>query len=174
MGAMRQLERVILRLRCNPLEGPDTLHYSGEVLPDLLRDSLINAAIDSALALSIFQLIFPTASTPNSTAQRPRYLKLDNLGALNIQEMYPNPSYNYLSILGKWLARKWVVRSDRDGEIAAKELGKTSREPLEQHLNLEFDGLNGPDLLAAAWKEIWPLTEGRAWKNGWASLPLKV
>lgn len=162
LGTMRRLKRLKLDLDCSCpddssiVQGVD-LELEGKLR--FIRNSLFNGAIDSALAQSIFSLVFPPP-----TAGQPRYLAVLPRRVLDSEPR--------LWRLARWIGRKWAV-SRHGQEIVAREIDKDQREWLlggGDGLHLDHQ----KDFIGQTWNEIWPPTEGVGWRDGWSSCPLAV
>ncbi|KFY46701.1 hypothetical protein V494_00365 [Pseudogymnoascus sp. VKM F-4513 (FW-928)] len=126
-----------------------------------IQDGLKNGAIDSSLALSIFNLI--------SSGSNLRYLKLQ------IEQTEGPRCDQDLNQMLDWIGRNWVCERDDRGVVSVREFGKKKRVHLPEELKyLEeeqkyFEGGVSPYL--TAWNNTWPQTSSVWWEN-WKSVPL--
>lgn len=137
--------------------------------PALVRDILINTAVDSTLAQSIFRTICAAGSSSPSPLQTLR-LSIDASAFLHAWK-----DYDFSHLVG-WIGRSWLChrQSQYDGaqEIAAVELQVQQRkyygELIDDDWELSF--LHG-SVYEKVWKELWPGKNGD-WKDDWMSFPL--
>lgn len=164
LGMIRKLKRISLALDCSVRSGFNANNDEDVERQEMahMRNCLINAAIDSTLAVSIFEII----SSGNSTLQ---ILKLfvENF-VTNGQE---TPTSEYLYIF-KWIGRSWLCHRDPSNarNITTRELKKEAR--IEHGIRIPerlYSYLPWP--FAQVWSELWPEV-GVNWKDEWRSPPL--
>lgn len=119
-----------------------------------IRDAFTNGAMDSSLALSIFNLISSGGSV--------KYLKLQ-IGRNEGPGFYDGDFNDILA----WIGRSWVCeRDDVQGKVSVRELGKKTRVTMGDELKYLEE-----DTYLAVWNDIWPQRTSDWWEN-WKSLPL--
>lgn len=165
---MRQLKYLALLFVCSnydrllPKESESTIllthRGAGRWAPSsVVREALINAAIDSHLAETIFRLV-------RGPGSRLEYLKLQKIE--NGCICSPNMGAWIDKHLMMWMARKWEVVVDYEGNYVVQEIFDKERLDYEPYMPvIESDDIK------AIWESIWPVGE-----NGeleWRSLPLQ-
>ena len=107
LSALRRLKRVKLFLDCSPFlfdfEDASWQAFDEDKAATHIREILVNSAVDSSLARSIFGDIFPTS---NNTTQQLRTLKLHPL--LDGDPVRWRHSHEFHCIL-YWIARNWLL-----------------------------------------------------------------
>ncbi|KAK6196622.1 hypothetical protein LQW54_011362 [Pestalotiopsis sp. IQ-011] len=137
--------------------------------PALVRDILVNAAVDSTLAQSIFRTIRAADSLSPSPLQTLR-LRVDTSAFMHVWN-----DYEFSSMVG-WIGRSWLCQrqSQYDGVqgIAAVELQVQHRQAYRQLMDddWELSFLHG-SVYEKVWKELWPGGNGD-WMDDWISFPL--
>ena len=185
LGSMRNLKSLSLMLQCTDyryIDGPDDPllfilpcddEEDQEAMAIVIRQVLVNAAVDEHLARSIFRQIF-AAHTFTKAGLSPRLsstrLRVGNAPVLNGQIMSPD----FGGIL-TWIGRSWICRRDpRDthqSDLRIAEVGSDTRICNGKRLDDEMDELSGSEQYADIWKALWPET-GVGWKEEWQSIPL--
>ncbi|KFZ02497.1 hypothetical protein V500_00163 [Pseudogymnoascus sp. VKM F-4518 (FW-2643)] len=128
--------------------------FTGDNLPLAdIQDGFNNGAIDSSLALSIFNLISSGGSL--------RHLRLQIE-----RTMGPGSDDGELNYMLAWIGRNWVCEQDDRGKVSVRELGKKKRIMIEE----ELPYLEESHYLTA-WNNTWPQKSSNWWEN-WKSLPL--
>ncbi|KAI1403495.1 hypothetical protein F4819DRAFT_450979 [Hypoxylon fuscum] len=132
----------------------DVLDLSERVVlpPDILRNSLINAAIDPSLARSIFDLL--------SSHHSMRNLKLQTVQ----DELGPNQDdlYNIFS----WIGGEWVCERDDQDNVSIRDRNSEGKEDLESEIIYTSD-----KNILETWNDLWPQRTSDWWKD-WKSFPL--
>ncbi|KFX88309.1 hypothetical protein O988_09065 [Pseudogymnoascus sp. VKM F-3808] len=118
-----------------------------------IQDGFNNGAIDSSLALSIFNLISSGGSL--------RHLRLQVE-----RTMGPGSDDGDLNCMLAWIGRNWICEQDDRGKVSVRELGKKKRIKIEE----ELPYLEESHYLTA-WNNTWPQKSSNWWEN-WRSLPL--
>jgi hypothetical protein len=118
-----------------------------------IQDGFNNGAIDSSLALSIFNLISSGGSL--------RHLRLQIERTRGPGSEEPD-----LNDMLAWIGRNWVCERDDRGKVSVRELGKKKRIMIEEELPY-FEESH----YLTAWKKTWPQKSSNWWEN-WRSLPL--
>ena len=188
LSTLRRLKRVKLHLDCSPSRLQDDngvwQPFDKRRAELHIRESLINSAIDSSLAQSIFLAIFPSANTTTVPNQQLPTLELQSLvdgpvdGCRHIEDFY--------CILYS-VAKCWVVSARRDasdnaGKGTEAEAGARTvlrvrelRKNFNPNLMPDLIMYEGIDVFRRVWKELWPpKTKKQAkvwWENRW-SFPL--
>jgi hypothetical protein len=134
----------------------ETIHFV------YLREAFSNSAIDSDLALSIFNLISSGGSL--------RHLRLEISRKAHSREpgVY---AYPFIHIL-RWFGRNWVCKRDAQGRVTVREIdkGETIRGGEAWKHNEEWLGWE-EEVYLKAFHDIWPQKTAEWWKD-WKSLPL--
>ncbi|KAM3449576.1 hypothetical protein MY3296_006796 [Beauveria thailandica] len=114
------------------------------------------AAIDSKLALSIFNMIG----------------RMNNLRALHLRPYgdYQGP-FDGLGRWMCWLARRWMVKRDSAGNVMARELDVEERKEALEELQEETNRKEW-QTCKKAWDTLWPPRSAQWWDE-WSSVPLK-
>src|SRR5204863_5582205 len=115
-----------------------------------------NSAIDSTLALSIFNLI--------SSGGNLRYLRLEIRRKIGRNAPgYGDVLFYYIL---RWFNRDWVCKRDPRGRVTVRELDKkgTIKAGEEWQYNEE-------EIYQKVFNDIWPQRTSEWWKD-WKSLPL--
>ncbi len=146
-------------------EHPFSLNYiSSEEIPfDYLREAFSNSAIDSTLALAIFNLISSGGSL--------RYLRLEM--SRKMRRNSPGSGDMHLHNVLRWFGRSWVCKRDTRGRVTVRELDKeeTARAGEEWQYLCEERLYNWEDIYPKVFNDIWPRRTPEWWKD-WKSLPL--
>lgn len=136
---------------------------------DLVRDILINAAVDASLARSIFLTI--------SDAKSPTSPPLETLKVSVYQSTFTHvwDDYDFGKLIG-WIGRSWMCcrypRDDHGGEVTTDEIQARLREMNQELMDEDWELGYGHGLIyEKVWKELWPTTTGN-WMNDWKSFPL--
>jgi hypothetical protein len=136
--------------------GGETIHFV------YLREAFRNSAIDSTLALSIFNLISSGGSLRHLRLEISRKAGQNEPGVFQI---------SFITIL-RWFGRNWVCKRDAQGKATVSELDK--RETIEAGEkwkdNEEWQGWE-EEVYQKAFNDIWPQKTSEWWKD-WKSLPL--
>ncbi|KFY18083.1 hypothetical protein V492_00153 [Pseudogymnoascus sp. VKM F-4246] len=163
IGTVKEAEEVLEETPDNEDEEEWCMRITRDDIPVAadIQDGLKNGAIDSSLALSIFNLI--------SSGSNLRYLKLQ------IEQTEGPRCDQDLNEMLDWIGRNWVCERDDRGEVSVRELGKKKRVDLPEELKYfeeeqkYFKGGVSPYL--TAWNNTWPQTSSVWWEN-WKSVPL--
>ncbi|KFY45421.1 hypothetical protein V495_02988 [Pseudogymnoascus sp. VKM F-4514 (FW-929)] len=118
-----------------------------------IQDGFNNGAIDSSLALSIFNLISSGGSLKHLRLQIER-------------TRGPGSEEPDLNDMLAWIGRNWVCEQDDGGKVSVRELGKKKRMIIQEELPY-FEESH----YLTAWKNTWPQKSSNWWEN-WRSLPL--
>jgi hypothetical protein len=127
-----------------------------------LREAFSNSAIDSTLALSIFNLISSGGSL--------KYLRLeiDRKAGQNEPGVY---QLSFGDIL-RWFARNWVCKRNDQGSVTVRELDKLRTIQAGRMWKNNEDWLDWEEeVYQKAFNDIWPQKTAEWWKD-WKSLPL--
>lgn len=151
------------------LGGPLWPHRQGH-----LKDVLVNNAIDSDLARSIFEVI-DKAKAESSRATLPlEQLKLHTLYGEKFPQLGARPLvFPFIAALHrKWLVER-DVRDDARDRIHVTEIDQKDRLfYMGSYIETVAGSRNNP--VYAAWERVWPLkAEGSIWTESWRSLPLE-
>lgn len=126
------------------------------------RQTLINCAVDEALARSIWNTI-----NQDKTGTQLERLRLWTTGGSESHAI----TASHATIL-KNLSRSWLIERDpRDdrNDFTIRELGKHARKLEYQFTESELTGFAGGQVFRA----IWPRREGsKDWRDDWSSFPL--
>lgn len=130
---------------------------SGGVTAPILQKAFKNAAIDSKIALSIFQI-------------------LGDNNNLRTVELLPC-GFNVHAPFGRWLrwiGRKWIIQRDPKGGICIQEFDVASRDEAKEEIDGTNSRGNGRErsIYIAAWKGLWP-PQSEIWWDDWYSFPLE-
>lgn len=166
LGTLPQLKHASLILDCS--YPPDLLDKGRPRLDDeqkasRMRDTLINSATDSSLALGIFRAMSHANTLP--------CLKLRIWGGWSVDHDCVNRDFSQILL---WIAGSWACKRDSSGEIIVREIGKREREDVENmgwsqtDLKKDFRG----KLDRRIWRELWPGEGTRDWWDDWCSFPL--
>ena len=184
LGGLKRLKHVSLFLDCatTPEDPPSPRpgRTDSPAFPPcdyVLRNALLNAAIDSSLALSIFN----TISTANTLARIPglspslQSLRLQVSGAADSDEARQGWDPDLENIF-RWVARGWIcTRDPRQGhetEVVAREIDEQGRLDLAEDLDWPDDKTFGSlPRYKRVWREVWP-AKTDDWKEDWCSVPL--
>lgn len=169
LSRLSRLKRAFLRLRFSigpdeedgeetrVREYPVSTGYRGETIHFVyLREAFSNSAIDSTLALSIFNLISSSGSL--------RYLRLE------ISRKFGRNAPGYGDVLFhailRWFNRDWVCKRNARGRVTVRELDNkgTIKAGEEWQYNEE-------EVFQNVFNDIWPQRTLEWWKD-WKSLPL--
>ncbi|PNP51748.1 hypothetical protein THARTR1_07517 [Trichoderma harzianum] len=171
LGRLPRLKRISLVLDCSVIDPPEVRHgesfieMGGWELPvNAFRAALINNAMDSALAQSIFETI--ATARANTGGCSLVDLKLKIYGAGNFGRFSVD---NEPRIPLEWVGQSWFVRRDsRDGGLVVHKI-KT----LVDDLDVLKDDFFERDDLRTVWMDIWPGSPGDR-RNQWHSFPLAI
>ncbi|KAM3513876.1 hypothetical protein MY11210_002504 [Beauveria gryllotalpidicola] len=163
LGKLPRLKSLTLHLKIPRISPPNMNNgfvlLSGAgcdfTVPEL-QDRYREAAIDSNLALSIFDIIG----------------RMNNLCALQLR---PYGDYRWsFDGLGRWLcwlARRWIVQRDSAGNVTARELDVKKRKEAVEELQEEVN-YEEWHTCKKAWDALWPPRSAQWWDE-WSSVPLK-
>ncbi|KAM3508673.1 hypothetical protein MY10362_001037 [Beauveria mimosiformis] len=164
LGKMPRLKSLTLHLKIQRISPPGM--NSGFVLMSFgdrwnmtvpeVQHRYREAAIDSKLALSIFNMIG----------------RMNNLRALQLRPYgdYRGP-FDGLGQWMCWLARRWMVKRDSAGNVMARELDVEKRKKALGELQQERNRKEW-QTCKKAWDTLWPPRSAQWWDE-WSSLPLK-
>lgn len=197
LGTLRRLKKIILHLDCSPPKPSGSKRLTWYKRAELhIRESLVNCAIDSTLAQSIFLAMFPTgnttttATTTTTIYQQVPTLELQPLVDGSVDGLMHNIEF-YCMLYN--MAKCWAVSVRRDasdntgkglateteiGTGPKTETGMRIREiqkPLMADLKPDLRMYYGGDWYERAWTELWPPKnedDKRAWWDKWWSFPL--
>ncbi|PKK53004.1 hypothetical protein CI102_2717 [Trichoderma harzianum] len=169
LGRLPRLKRISLVLDCSVINPPEVRHgesfidMGGWELPvDAFRAALINNAMDSALAQSIFETIATMREYTGGSSMIDLKLKIygaGNFGRFSIDSEQRIPL--------EWVGQSWFVRrNSRDGGPVVQKI-KSFVDDLDV---LKDDSFERDDL-RAVWMDIWPGSPGDR-RNQWHSFPL--
>ncbi|KAK4071667.1 uncharacterized protein Triagg1_5905 [Trichoderma aggressivum f. europaeum] len=169
LGRLPRLKRISLVLDCSVIDPPEVMHgepsieMGGWVLPvNAFRAALINNAMDSTLAQSIFETIATERAYTGGISLVD--LKLKIYGAGNFGRFSAD---NETKIPLEWVGQSWFVRrNSRDGGQLAQKI-----KPFVDDLDVLKDDFFERDDLRAVWMDIWPGSPGDR-RNQWHSFPL--
>ena len=194
-GKMERLQVLFLTLDCSnwqvtrgsasmndpSFDENDHRFYSnerGRLKRGHVRETFINCAVDEMLARSIWETI-----SRDKAGKRLESLKLYTTGGGNFGG---NTRYNDISKVVDNLSRSWLVEKGvRDDEdiLSVRELGRGAREArdkevtafIDRHFKGDRTGSTLPHHSAVhIFRRIWPNKESsKAWRQDWASFPLK-
>ena len=143
-------------------EDREPTHHALPVKKGDLHKTFINAAVDEALARSIWELV-----SARKTGARLERLKLWTTGGGQYG------GYSGLPYLHKFLdqlSRSWLIERDprRDvDDVVVREVGKRKRDTNESVLLKTLESSE-----AQVFRAIWPAKEGsRDWQDDWSSCP---
>lgn len=178
-GEMECLRSLFLTLDCSNwrIKRDDTYdpHFDGEddeiitrfpwaLKRGIVKEGLINCAVDEALARSIWQAI-----AQGKRGRRLERLKLWPTGADQYGSSCSTSSHR--EIINN-LSRSWLIELPvRDGndEIIVKELGKQAREARDRR------NWHSSDDYIRVFRSIWPCSDDtESWRGHWKSFPLQL
>jgi len=131
-----------------PWQGPTTDDQA-----DQIRKTLVNLAVDEALACAIYDEITAAAG-----------LRLEHLRLETETRHLLNKDYYEMQEWAAWIGRSWVLdRNDMRAEVAVREAkGRMDRDYLRGRLRrVEVEGRD-------VWTELWP-ARGEDWRDDWHS-----
>ncbi|KKP07166.1 hypothetical protein THAR02_00702 [Trichoderma harzianum] len=169
LGQLPRLKKISLILDCSIVDPPEVRHgesfieMGGWELPvDAFRAALINNAMDSALAQSIFETIATTRAYTGGNSLVNLKLKIygaGNFGRFSID--------NEPKVPLEWVGQSWFVRrNSRDGSLVVQKI-----KSFVDDLDVLKDDFFERDDLRAVWMDIWPGNPGDR-RNQWHSFPL--
>lgn len=176
LSTLRRLKRVTLFIDCSHSSilfeenSVRSVHewpkFDEEEAALHLRETLVNSAIDSSLALGIFRAIFTTTN-----ANQSQTLKLQPIVSGYINEQEFSKSF---SKIASWIARSWVCTrypGDGGGEVRVRDLTGHS-----DVLTENWEDYDHGKLYKRIWRELWPEEEERMgdWRKNWKSFPLSI
>ncbi|RYP05723.1 hypothetical protein DL764_003616 [Monosporascus ibericus] len=126
------------------------------VVTEDIRDALINASIDSYLAISIFRII--AADNPNLERLKLKVYEAGDFGSGYFK--------GCMMDIMQWIGRSRVCTRSRE-KVVAEELGKSKRLWIGEYLESNMEN----DEYEKAWRSRWPDKTGN-WKADWSSFPL--
>ena len=178
LGQLPKLKRLSLLLDCSKRDITGVIKMGclqlGAHNTPVVRDCLINAAVDSSLASSIFNLVYHSQKQSYGVPDPFfRQLKLRVVHAGVFGDVWEDDA-DFSTIL-HWLGRSWHCERDpRDSHsehLRVWEVGKDNREDLKQWLDEDpsYAGEGFKDI----WTGLWPEKTGD-WREDWASFPLQT
>jgi hypothetical protein len=165
LSTIRKLKRISLGLDCSSrreftANDDEDAERQKEAR---MRDWLINSAIDSTLAVSIFEII----SNKSSTLQ---VLKL--FVEPFVDNGPENEDISFLDIFN-WIRRSWFCCRDPSNaeKRTVRELKKNARIESGTRIPDHLNDFHHREPFARVWRELWP-GAGVNWKEEWKSFPL--
>ncbi|KAM3561575.1 hypothetical protein MY1884_002310 [Beauveria asiatica] len=164
LGKLPRLKSLTVHLRIKRIS-PSGMHSSfvlmsfgnhwSMTVPEV-QHQYREAAIDSKLALSIFNMIG----------------KMNNLRTLQLRPYgdYRGP-FDGLGRWMCWLARRWMVKRDSAGNVMAREQDVEKRKEALAELQKETNRKEW-QTCKKAWDTLWPPRSAQWWDE-WSSVPLK-
>jgi len=128
---------------------------------DYLRDAFSNCAVDSSLALSIFNLISTSGELETLILKPTR----------KTTKYTPGYGDGTFKDLLRWLSREWICKRGRNGRVTAHEVGKSYTALCLESWQEEDSPYDPPDFFQQIFWDIWPRKTDEWW-NDWKSLPL--
>ncbi|CAH0049042.1 unnamed protein product [Clonostachys solani] len=176
LAKMERLRSLLLTLDCSewrvkrdsaynpPFDDEDSRTGQFGYKRGILRDLLMNCAVDETLARSIWE---------TTRGKRLESLKLWTTGA----GQFGTGQIHIAEDLYTHMSRSWLIeRVPRDDKeiIHIKELGRAEREAKDAHRRTV--GSKGPrPKEMEVFRRIWPSKEGsESWYDDWSSIPLEV
>jgi hypothetical protein len=164
LGQFTQLHALILDLHCDPRQSPIGPEIASTTC---LRETLINAATDESLAMSIWDLI--ASSQPS---KRLRKLRIIPFGA----NFYSREEKHVIRLLSRSFL---LTRPDFYCQTKpdVREIGKEAWELWREDDIFENGRLHIPQQIYDLLNEIWPSTRGvqnKHWNQYWKSFPLQT
>lgn len=156
----------------------DHERFSDSAMPTLkighVRETLINSAVDEALARSIWATICQA-----KIGESLESLKLWTSGA---GEWGNGTGFSDLGDIFLQLGRSWLIERIVGDVVTVRELGRRARETRDQQLTENYkswsnSGSRSWDLSrqATVFRRIWPPKEDSSdWREDWASFPLQM
>ncbi|EFR00625.1 hypothetical protein MGYG_03631 [Nannizzia gypsea CBS 118893] len=183
LGSILSLRYLTIYLDCSEvatygLSDSDVEEYYNDVqYPKLhkllIREAMINAAVDEQLARAIYQEI-ENGSSNNGKHPALQCVKFYVTGAGEFNEYYGNI---YITPVVRSIGRSWELirnpsrRDDSADVVAIQELDREAREAFDKETK-EFRRWNGVmDIQELVFREIWP-EKTRSWQTDWHSFPL--
>ncbi|KAL6794176.1 hypothetical protein J3E68DRAFT_406092 [Trichoderma sp. SZMC 28012] len=171
LGRLPRLKHISLILDCSIVDPPEVRHgesfiqMGGWELPvDAFRAALINNAMDSALAQSIFETIATTRAYTGGNSLVDLKLKIYGAGNFGTFMVHNEPK-----IPLEWVGQSWFVRRrPRDGDLVVQRI-----KSFVDDLDVLKDDFFERDDLRAVWMDIWPGSPGDR-RNQWHSFPLAI
>ncbi|KAF7169503.1 hypothetical protein CNMCM5623_002188 [Aspergillus felis] len=164
LGQFTQLHTLILDLHCDPRQSPIGPEIASTAC---LRETLINAATDESLVMSIWNLI--ASSQPS---KRLRKLRIIPFGA----NFYSREETHVIRQLSRsFLLTRPDVYNQRNPDV--REIGKEAWELWREDDITEYGRVNIPQQVEDLLNEIWPSTRGvqnKHWSQNWKSFPLQM
>jgi hypothetical protein len=164
LGQFTQLHTLILDLHCDPRQSPIGPEIASTAC---LRETLINAATDESLVMSIWDLI--ASSQPS---KRLRKLRIIPFGA----NFYSREEKHVIRQLSRsFLLTRPDVYNQRNPDV--REIGKEAWELWREEDISENGRLHIPQQVEDLLNEIWPSTGGlqnKHWSQYWKSFPLQT
>ncbi|GFG24952.1 hypothetical protein IFM61606_04877 [Aspergillus udagawae] len=164
LSQLTQLHTLILDLHCDPRQSPIGPEIASTAC---LRETLINAAMDESLAMSIWDLI--ASSQPS---KRLRKLRIIPFGA----NFYSREEKHVIRQLShSFLLTRPGVYSQRNPDL--REIGKEAWELWREEDISENGRLHIPQQVEDLLYELWPSTRGvrnKHWGQYWKSFPLQT
>ncbi|PTB38226.1 hypothetical protein M441DRAFT_60489 [Trichoderma asperellum CBS 433.97] len=169
LGRLPRLKHISLILECAVFDPPEArdgesfIEISGWELPvSVYRTALINTAMDSVLAQSLFETIATTRSYAGGCSLVTLKLKIRGAGVFG--RIWVD---NEAKIPLQWVGQSWFVRRDsRDGGLIVQKI-----KSFVDDLDVLKDDFPERDDLRAVWMDIWPGSPGDR-RNQWHSFPL--
>lgn len=167
LAAFPRLQSLVVELDCSIDVTPDQGDTNSFSYHDgVMRQTLINRAIDATLAASIFRRMASCSAPLRSVELNVKNVAQFNMlsdGASSAMEI-GNPIRHFTR---RWVCG-WDVRNDRQGEVVAEECEGSKRVRMLDEENEELRGLGAAE---GAFRQLWPEMSGD-WRNDWRSLPL--
>lgn len=169
LGRLPRLKRISLILECSVISYPDVrpgepfIDMGGWEIPvSIYRAALINNAVDSVLAQSIFETMATTKTHAGGCSLVSLKLQID--GACNFGLIMADSETR---IPLEWVGQSWLVRRDSpDGDIVVQNINS-----LVDDMDVLKDDFPERDDLKAVWVDVWPGSPGDR-RNQWHSFPL--
>lgn len=171
LGRLPRLSYISLVLDCSVIDPPEVRHgesfieIGGWGLPvNAYRAALINTAMDSALAQSIFETIATSRAETGGSSLVDLKLKIYGAGNFGRSSLDSEPR-----IPLEWVGQSWFVRrNSRNGGLVVQRI-----KSFVDDLDVLKDDFFERDDLRAVWMDIWPGSPGDR-RNQWHSFPLAI
>jgi hypothetical protein len=182
-GKMRSLRYLFLTLDCSNMritrdstydpqfDGDDNRFLddgtANSVKKGVFKETLINCAVDEALARSIWKTV-----VQNKAGRKLEHLRLWTTGGFKYSTRWGVQASTIVAVLSRsWLLER-VPRDDQD-DITVRELGKCGR---EVGMGIYASDVQAFSKSAAGqvFNSIWPRKQGsKDWRDDWSSSPLQ-